>query len=189
MVSDTRSSNRTANDIAEATRRDSEEVTRAFSEATERAARTGAEAFQRNAERFNDSWRNGSEAANRLTERAMEQVNKTLGLSGKAARRTLQQSSGNVQAILESTTIIADNLQDLSAEWLRFAQERLERNAEHFNQLFGCRSPQDCISLHTRIARENLEALLQTAHRASERATKSMDESVRKISETSVAPD
>jgi phasin family protein len=90
--------------------------------------------------------------------------------------------------MLESTTIITDGLQDLSGEWLRFAQERLEQNMEHLDQLFGCRSPHEYIALQTRIARENFEAMLQSARRASERSTRSADEAARKMSEASVAP-
>lgn len=168
--------------------RSSERTARTMSEAGERATRAGADAIERNAERFNVSWRKGNEAANRLAERSMEQVGKAFGLSGEAARQTLQQSSGNIQAILESTTIIADGLQDLSGEWLRFAQERLERNMEHLDQLFGCRSPHECMALQTRIVRENLEALLQTARRAAERSTRSADEAMHKMSEASVVP-
>jgi phasin family protein len=189
MASNTRSSDRKSDNVAEAARRESDEAARTLSEAGERTTRAGVEAVGRNAERFSSSWRKGSEAANRLAERSMDQVSKALGLSGETARQTLQQSSSNVQAILESTTIIADGLQDLSGEWLRFAQERLEQNMEHFDRLAGCRSPHECLALQTRIARENLEALLQTARRAAEHSTRSADQAMRKMSEASVAPE
>jgi phasin family protein len=188
MATNPRSSDREAGDVAETARRATEQAARSLSEASEHTTRAGAEAFQRNAERLNVSWRSGSEAANRMAERSMEQFSRLFGLSGETARQTVQQSSGNLQAMLESTSIIADGLQDLSGEWLRFAQERLEQNMEHLDQLFGCRSPHEYIALQTRIARENLEAMLQSARRASERSTRTADEAVRKMSEASVAP-
>ncbi len=77
---------------------------------------------------------------------------------------------------------------ELSGEWLRFAQERLEQNIEHFDQLLGCRSPHEYIALQSRIARDNFEAMLQTAQRISQRSTRSADEVVHKTSEASVAP-
>lgn len=188
MASHSRSSSRESNDVAETAPRATEQAARSLSEATEHTTRAGAEVFQRNAERLNVSWRSGSEAANRMAERSMEQLSRLLGLSGETARQTAQQSSSNVQAMLESTTILADVLQDLSGEWMRFAQERLEQNMDHLDQLFGCRSPHEYMALQTRIARDNLEAVLQSARRASERSTRSANEAVRKMSEASVAP-
>lgn len=188
MASHPRSTDREAGDVAETTRRATEQTARSLSDAGERTTRAGAEAFQRNAERLNVSWRSGSETANRIAERSMEQWTRLFGLSGETARQTVQQSSSNIQAMLESTTIVADGLQDLSGEWLRFAQERLEQNMAHLDQLFGCRSPHEYLALQTRIARDNFEAMLQSARRVSERSTRSADEAVRKMSEASVAP-
>lgn len=189
MATNPRSSDRESADVEETTRRATEQTARSLSEASERTTRAGAEAFQRNAERVNGSWRSGSEAASRMAERSMEQFSRLLGLSGETARRTVQQSSSNIQAILESTTIIADGLQEVSGEWLKFAQGRLEQNMEHLDRLFGCRSPHEYMALQTRIARENFEAVLQSARRASERSTRSADEAARKMSEASVAPE
>lgn len=188
MASHPRSSDRESGDVAEAARRATEQTARNLSEAGERTTRAGTESFQRNAERLNMSWRSGSETANRMAERSMEQLTRLFGLSGETARQTMQQSSTNIQAMLESTTIIADGLQELSGEWLRFAQERVQQNMDHLDQLLGCRSPHEYLALQTRIARENFEALLQSARRASERSSKSADEAVRKMSEASVAP-
>ncbi len=188
MASNPHSIDREAGDAAETTRRATGQAARTLSEASDHTTRAGTEAFHRNTERFNASWRSGSEAANRIAERSMEQLSRLLGLSGETARQTVQQSSSNIQAMLESTTIIADGLQDLSGEWLRFAQERLEQNMAHLDQLFGCRNPHEYLALQTRIARENFEAALQSARRASERSTRSADEAVRKMSEASVAP-
>jgi phasin family protein len=188
MASNPRSSDRESGDMAETARRTTEQAARSLSEASEHTTRAGAAAFQRNAERLNGSWRSGSDAANRIAQRSTEQLNRLLGLSGETARQTVQQSSGNIQAMLESTTIIADGLQDLSGEWLRFAQQRIEQNMEHIDQLLGCRSPHEYLALQTRIARENFEAMLQSARRASERSTRSADEAVRKMGEASVAP-
>ena len=188
MASNPRSAEREAGDLAETTRRATEQTARSLSDAGERTTRAGAEAFQRNAERLNVSWRSGSETANRIAERSMEQWTKLFGLSGETARQTVAQSSSNIQAMMESTTIVADGLQELSGEWLRFAQERLEQNMEHLDQLLGCRSPHEYLALQTRIARDNFEAMLQSARRASERSSRSADAAVRKMSEASVAP-
>jgi phasin family protein len=123
-----------------------------------------------------------------MAERSMEQLTRLFGLSGETARQTVQQSSSNIQAMVESTTIIADGLQELSGEWLRFAQERVEQNMQHFDELLGCRTPHEYLALQTRIARDNFEALLQSVRRTAERSTRSADEAARKMSEAPVAP-
>jgi hypothetical protein len=58
------------------------------------------------------------------------------GLGGETAREALQQSSGNLQAIMESTTVIASGLHEVTEEWMRFAQERVENNLNHLDS-FG----------------------------------------------------
>jgi hypothetical protein len=44
------------------------------------------------------------------------------------------------------------------------------------------------MALQTRMVRDNIEALLQSARRASEVSTKLADEAVRRISDTALAP-
>ena len=176
-------------DVGETARRTTEQVARQASEETERAAHTGAEALKRNADRLSASWKNGSDAANRLAERSMEQFRNLFGFSGKAGRQTIAQSSSNLQAVVESTSLVAEGMQDVSGEWLRFAQDRMEQNMEHFDQFLSCRNPHEYVALQTRILRENFDALMQTTRRASERIAQTADEATRKMSETSIAPE
>lgn len=180
-----------ANSPRHTERDDSEQVTRTtrtMADAGERAARAGADSMQRNADSITDAWRSGSETANRIAERSMDQVSKMFGLGGDAARQAVAQSAGNIQALMESTTILAGSLQQVSGEWLRFAQKRVEQNLEHFDQFVGCRSVQDCFALQTQIMRDNVGALLQAARRSAEHSTQAADEAARKISEASLVP-
>jgi phasin family protein len=159
-----------------------------MSEATERAARAGAEAVRRNAENLNESWRSGTDAASRMAERSMDQFSKMFGLSSDTARQTLQRSSGNLQAVIESTNIVASGLQNVSGEWMRFAQSRFEDNLDRFDDLMGCRTLQDCLALQTEIVRDNFEALLQSMRRTSELSSRVADDAMQKIGDTTLAP-
>jgi hypothetical protein len=67
-------------------------------------------------------------------------------------------------------------------------QLRVERNPNHLDQLRECRSLQDCVALQTQIVRDNVEAFLQSAHRASERTTQFADTAMRQMSNTAIAP-
>jgi len=161
---------------------------RVMSDEAQRTARTGADAAQRNSERFLNSWRSGADAANQIAGRSMAKWTEMFGVTGDSARQAVQQSSSNVQAMFDTTTLIADGLQDLSGEWVNFVQTRAERNLEHFDKLMRCRSFQEWMASQTEIARDHFEAGLQTMRKASERSTQVADEAARKMSEAPLAP-
>jgi phasin family protein len=164
------------------------QTSRTMSENAERTARAGTEAFRRNAETMSNTWRHSSEAATRIAERSVDQFSKLFGLTGDSARETMQQSAGNVQALIESSTFVVDGLQNMSGEWMRFVQHRLEENLEHFEEFLSCRTPQDCLALQTRVVRDNIEALLHSARRTAETSTKLADDAVKRMSDTALAP-
>lgn len=189
MANNPRQAERDTNEAVHAsTRRVAEQTASAMSEATERTACAGAEAARRNAENMSQTWRSSSDAASRIAERSMDQFSKMFGFSSDTARRTLQRSSGNLQALIESTTIVAGGLQNVSGEWMRFAQSRFEDNLDHFDELMGCRTLQDCLALQTEMVRDNFEALLQSVRRASELSTRLADDAMQKIGDTTLAP-
>ncbi len=189
MANNPRQAERDTNEAVHAsTRRVAEQTASAMSEATERTARAGAEAARRNAENMSQTWRSSSDAASRIAERSMDQFSKMFGFGSDTARRTLQRSSGNLQALIESTTIVAGGLQNVSGEWMRFAQSRFEDNLDHFDELMGCRTLQDCLALQTEMVRDNFEALLQSVRRASELSTRLADDAMQKIGDTTLAP-
>jgi phasin family protein len=187
-----RHSERDSNDsVHETTRRvadQASQTSRTMSDTAERTARAGTEAFRRNAETLSSTWRNSSEAASRIAERSVDQFSKLFGFTGNTARDTLQQSAGNVQAMIESSTFVIDGLQNVSGEWVRFVQSRIEENLEHFEELLGCRTPQECMALQTRLVRDNIEAMLHSARRAAEISTKLADDAVKRMSDTALAP-
>ena len=169
-------------------RRTAEQATRAMADATERAARAGVESIRRNAESVSNHWRSGSDAANRLAERSMDRFSKMFGMSDDAAREAMQRTSGNLQALVDSTTIAAGGLQNVAGEWMRFAQSRLEDNLDHFDGLMNCRTVHDCLALQSEIARDNVEALLDSVRRAAELSTQVAEEAMRKIGRPALAP-
>ena len=175
----------------ETTRKTTEQATRSareMSDAAERAARMGAETAQRNSEQFLSSWRSSADAANQMAERSLDKWSKAFGLTGETATQSIQQSLGNTHAVLETTTMIAEGLRDMSSEWTRFLQERTEHNLEHFDRLMSARSLQEWMASQSQIMRDQLEAFLQVARRTSERSTRLTDDAVRKLSETPLAP-
>jgi phasin family protein len=183
-----RDSNETVHETTRRAADQASQTSRTMSDTAERTARAGTEAFRRNAETMSSTWRSSSEAATRIAERSVDQFSKLFGLTGDTARETMQQSAGNVQALLESSTFVVDGVQNVSGEWMRFVQNRIEENLEHFEEFLGCRTPQECLALQTRVVRDNIEALLQSTRRAAEASTKLADDAVRRMSDTALAP-
>jgi hypothetical protein len=161
---------------------------RTMSDEAQRTVQTGAAAAQRNSERFLDSWRSNANAANQIAGRSFAKFTEMFGVTGDTAREAMQQSSTNVQAMFETTTLIADSWQDMSGEWANFMQARAERNLEHFDRLMRCRSLHEWLASQTDLARDTFEASLHTLRKASERSTRVADEAVRKMSEAPLAP-
>ena len=182
---------REPSDLAQETRKAGEQVAqtaRAMGDATERTTRKSAETLQRNADAACETWQGGSEVAGRIAQRSMEQLTKIFGLGGDTIRETVQQTSGNMQAVLESTTVIAGGLQGVAGELMRFAESRTEQNLDHLERLGQCCNLHDLLALQTQVVRDNLEAFLQSGQRMSERTTEMARTAVERMSTPPTAP-
>jgi hypothetical protein len=192
MATNLRHAERETAEVAEdAARRTTEQVaqvSRTAAAAGERATRATGEATLHNAEKLSQTWQSGSEAASRIIGRSVDQFSKMFGLSGETARQAVQQSSGNLQAVMEGSSIIADGLSNVSGEWMRFSQNWVEQNLENLDRLRECRTLQDCLTMQSQMVRDNLEAVLHSARRTSELAMKMADEAIRRMGEPSIAP-
>ncbi len=154
-------------------------------DATERTARIGADSARRGAESAEAMWREGTEVASRIAQRSMDQLSRMMGLSGEAARESVERTSGNMQAVLqsESASDFAGGLQDVTGEWMRCTQRQVEHNLDHMEELGQCRTFHALVALQTQMVRENMETLLQGVQRTSERSTQISSRAVRRLSE------
>ena len=164
------------------------QTSRAMSETAERASRTASAALQRNTETFSKTWQSSSETASRIAERSMEQFADFFGLTGENARQSIKDSASSVQALMETSTVLTSGMQHVSGEWMRFMQGRFEENLKNLEELMSCRTIHDSLALQTRMARDNLEACLQSARRTSELSTKVADDAVKQLSDAALAP-
>ena len=181
-------SHEAAHDVTRKAGEQTAQASRSMTDTGERFASAGIEAGRRNAQGLTSTWRSGSEAASRIAERSMDQLSTMFGMTGDSARQALTHSSGNLQAVMESMTIIADGYQRVSGEWIQFVQGSIEQNLNHLEHYQGCRSLQELMALQTQIARDNLESLLQTLSRASEHSMKVAEEAARTVSASTLAP-
>jgi hypothetical protein len=160
------------------------QTVRSMSDATERTARIASDSARRTTESAEAMWRDGTEAASRIAQRSMDQLSRMMGLSGEAIRESVERTSGNMQAVLQSATDVAGGLQDVTGEWMRCAQRQVEHNLNHLEELGQCRTFHDYVALQTQMVRENMETLLQGVRKTSERSTHIADKAVQRMSES-----
>jgi hypothetical protein len=181
----------TAYPAREATRKVAEQAvqaTQTMAAAGERVSRATAEVAQHGSASVQDALRSGTEIANRIAERSIDQVSRALGLNGDSPPHMVQQSSRNFQAIVETGTVLADGMRNVSGEWIAFAQRRVEQNLDRVDALWACRTVPELVAVQTDIVRDNIEGFLQAARRASEISTRTAAESVRKMNDASLVP-
>jgi hypothetical protein len=141
------------------------DIAQISTDVSECAARAGTEIFQRNAETVQEALQSTGEIAARLTETSADQFGRMFGISGEEAHKAAQKSSDNLEAIIQSSSVLAEVIQSISREWANFARERMERNLNRFESLLRCRTPQDVTAVQSEILRDNLESFLQCARR------------------------
>ena len=178
-------------DMSDATRRMAEETSRAARTAADagaNAARAGAETLQRNAETVQQAWQSGSKMASQLAGRYMEQVARTVGVSGDNAQQATEQSLRNTESIVQSGTILAVGMSTISREWIDFARKRMEQNLQRMDALLNARTPHDLLAVQNDLVRANLQDFVQNARHLAEISLQVADEAARKISDATVAP-
>jgi hypothetical protein len=171
----------------EAGRRISSEThqfTEAAADMGEGALRTGTELLRRNSEMMQQFWEAASRMAAQLSDPSVNPVFRTaFGTSDAAAQKAAEQSVRNVEAVLGSSTVVAQEFQNMSREWLEFAQSRLQQTLSCLDSMGRCRTPQDAAAVQTELMRDTLEHFLQSARRTAEMSARMADTATRKITE------
>ena len=155
---------------------------------SERAARAGTEMLQRNAETIQEAVQSSAEIAARLTECSADQFGRVFGISGDEAYKAAQKSSDNLDAIIQSTSVLAVVTQSISREWVNFTRERMEQNFNRFESLLRCRTPQDLAAVQSEVLRDNLESFLQCTRRIAETSLLMADEATKRTAESVERP-
>jgi hypothetical protein len=104
-----------------------------------------------------DGARAASEIIDRTTEVAADQ--------GQAISNLLDHAPQYVQAIARSNRILARGAGTIALEWFGLRQERLLKNLDGMNDLLGCRSMPDFVSLQSSLVRQNVEQMIGNSQR------------------------
>ena len=135
---------------------------RAFAEeaakASEQAMRVGLDIARRAAEAARENIKSAVQGFQRVTEQPTQAAR-------PEAQELTRQSSENIGAVSQASTVLARGLQEASREWFGLARERLVKNIEAFGRLARCRSPQDLIVVQSDLARDNIQQAIETSRR------------------------
>ena len=130
---------------------------------------------------------------NETTRKAADQTAQTSGAMSEAAEHASRAASEAVRRNADAfsntwRSIVTSGMLNVSGEWMRFMQNRVEENLKRFDEMMSCRTVHDCFAIQAQIARDNCEAFLQTARLTSELSTKLADDAVKHMSDAALAP-
>jgi phasin family protein len=89
---------------------------------------------------------------------------------------------GNLDAVVQSNTVIAKGLEEISREFMRYAQTSLESATSATKALFGARTLQDLIALNSDFARTSLDTFLANSTKLGDMGLKVANEAFEPIS-------
>ena len=162
---------------AEARReREEEERRQAEAEARQRRARDAKEAVARsagtvinmargNAETVQETVRSGVDVTAETAARSMDQFARLFGFSGDRVHQAAVASSRNVDAVMESSTMMARGFQNMSREYVNLGQDQLKLNLETLNAILRSRTPQDLLAAQSNWMRQSMDILMSSSRR------------------------
>ncbi|WOH63432.1 phasin family protein [Bradyrhizobium sp. BWA-3-5] len=173
-----------ANRFGQATAEQTARVGQVAAEAGEEVARASASLLKQNAETLQDAWRCGLEMATSVMGRSTEQFGRTLGLSGDGVQQATERSARNTQTVLYTGTAAAKVMGGISHEYFQMVRHQVEKNMDHMNELWSCRTPQDFAAIHSDIVRETVESVLQSSRRIADMSIQMADDAGKQISKS-----
>jgi hypothetical protein len=144
------------------------------------AAKAGADLFGSTAAAVEQLWRSGLDMASHFAE-SPSQIVRSMGLTDEKTQQATEQSSRNIDAIVQSSTAYADALQSISRELSSFCRERVDHNVEKINTLMRSRTPQELFAAQSDLLRDNLEGILRSSRRMAEVSVGVTDGTMRRL--------
>jgi len=172
-----------AREAAQTVASETEQLARSAADVGESVVRAGSELAHRNAEIMQQIWEAARKMTSQLTDPSLNPLFRAVGTSDAQAQKAAQQSVRNMEAVVGSSTVVAQELQHISREWLEFSQSRWQQTLSRINELGSCRTAQDAVAIQSELMRDSLEHLLQTARRTAEISARMADAATRRISE------
>jgi phasin family protein len=174
---DTKDQNKAADEAARTARTVTDETARVG----DQTARAGADVFRRGSETARDTMQSGLNTATETFQRMTDQFTKVLGFNGPQSEELARRSSQNLQAVSQTSSVLARGAQEVTREVLNLIQDRLQKNVEAVSRLAGTRSVQDFVAVQSDLVRDGLQQVIDTNKRIAELSVRVADEAGRAI--------
>ena len=92
-----------------------------------------------------------------LAQRTTDQVTEVFGAARQRTQDLTERATQNLQAVTQSSAILARGIQEASGECLEMVQERVQKNLDGVNALVRCRTLPEFLAAQSSLFRDNLE--------------------------------
>jgi phasin family protein len=72
-------------------------------------------------------------------------------------------------------------MEEMSQEYFQMVRHQLEKNMDHMNELWTCRTPQDFAAVQSDMVRETVETALESSRRIADMSLKMADDAGKQI--------
>ncbi|WP_170285086.1 phasin family protein [Microvirga aerophila] len=100
-----------------------------------------------------------------MAQRTTDQVTEAFGAARLRTQHLIERATQNLQAVTQSSAILAGGIQEASGECLKMVQERMHKNLEGVKALVRCRTLSEFLAVQSSLLRDNLELTLTNSRR------------------------
>ncbi|WP_245310108.1 phasin family protein, partial [Bradyrhizobium jicamae] len=112
------------------------------------------------------------------------QFGRALGLSGDGVQQATERSARNAQTVLYTGTAAAKVMEGMSREYFQMVQRQVEKNMNHMNELWACRTAQDFAAVQSDMVRETVETALECSRRIADMSLKMAEDTGKQIKQS-----
>ena len=149
-------------------------------DASESTARAATDLMRGQFETVQRAWEVAAEAAKSVAARPIDQLSRASGLVGRNGNLGMQQSLRNAETVMESGTVIASAMHNISREVVELTSNRLQQNMNVIDALAKCRSPEEFVRTQSDFVRQQIGDYVQSARRIAEISLHMADETADK---------
>jgi hypothetical protein len=161
-------------------RDETRKMSAAAADASESTARAATDLMRGQFETVQRAWEVAAEAAKSVAARPIDQLSRASGLVGRNGNLGMQQSLRNAETVMESGTVIASAMHNISREIVELTSNRLQQNMNVIDALAKCRSPEEFVRTQSEFVRQQIGDYVQSTRRMAEISLDMADEAAQR---------
>jgi hypothetical protein len=161
-------------------RDETRKMSAAAADSSASTARAATDLMRGQFETVQRAWEVAAETARKIAARPIDQLSRASGLVGKNGDLGMQQSLRNVETVMESGTVIASAIHNMSREIVELTSNRLQQNMNVIDALAKCRSPEEFVRTQSEFVRQQIGDYVQSTRRMAEISLDMADEAAQR---------